>query len=63
MLPSVLKAMTMPSHTTPRPADRLPALLIACAFGSWLCVVGSFVAALPDRVASPDQPERLAWSE
>ena len=37
------------------------ALLVASAFGVWLFVVSVYVAALPDRVASPDQPERMAW--
>lgn len=46
----------------PRRADRVPVLLIACAFGFWLCVIGSYVAVLPDRVASTDQTERLPWT-
>jgi hypothetical protein len=45
-----------------RCSDHVPALLIVSAFGFWLFVVGTFVAGLPDRVASPDQPERVAWA-
>jgi hypothetical protein len=41
--------------------QRGPVLLVAGAFGFWLFVVAAFIAALPDRITSPDQPERLAW--
>jgi len=38
-----------------------PTLLVAGAVGVWFFVVSTYVAGLPDRVASPDQPERVAW--
>jgi hypothetical protein len=49
---------------TPHSPDRRhagPALLFAGAIGVWFFVVSTYVAGLPDRVASPDQPERVAW--
>jgi hypothetical protein len=48
-----------PQH--PRPRHPGSGLLVAGAFGFWLFVVSAYVAVLPDRVASPDQPERMAW--
>jgi hypothetical protein len=49
---------------TPHPHRRRhagSALLVAGACGFWLFVVSAYIAVLPDRVASPDQPERAAW--
>jgi len=48
-------------HRPSRRADLQPALLVAAAFCFWLLFIGTYVAALPDHVASADGPERQAW--
>lgn len=50
--------MTQHSHRR-KPAGL--ALLAAGAFGLWLLVAGTCVVVLPDRIASLDRPERMAW--
>ena len=56
----------MRPRPAPPPARRhdstLPILLILGAFGLWLFLMSTYIAVLPDHLASPDQSERMAWS-
>jgi hypothetical protein len=50
----------------PNPVRRnettLPILLILSAFGLWLLLMSTYIAVLPDHLASADPAERMAWS-
>ncbi|MFC7477668.1 hypothetical protein ACFQS7_25135 [Dankookia sp. GCM10030260] len=48
---------------SPRGRPVRTVLLVAIAVGFWLFAVDAYILPLPDRVASADQSERIAWAE